>query len=319
MKAIILKQTGDAENLILADIPTPEIADNEVLVQVKAIGINPVDAFVRQDDGALNYILQLKKGEQPVIIGWDISGIITQTGNSVKSFKNGDEVFGMVNFIGHGKAYSEYVAAPESHLALKPKNISHAQAAAASLAALTVWQSLVTYAKVKKDDKVLIHAAAGGVGHYAVQIAKYFGAYVIGTGSAENWEFILGLGADELIDYKNQAFEKVVQDADVVLDSVGGDPQHIERSLNTLKNGGRLISLLTFFDDDFKEKLKEKQVFGHRLRVASNGKDMQKIAELLERDILKSHVSQTFSFDELYKSHLQIETGKTRGKVVVTI
>lgn len=208
----------------------------------------------------------------------------------------------MVNFAGHGKAYAEYVAAPENHLALKPENISHEEAAAATLAALTAWQSLVTYAKVKEGDKVLIHRAAGGVGHYAVQIAKHFGAYVIGTASAENKDFVLELGADEFIDYKNQVFENIVNDADVVLDSIA-DPKHIERSLNALKQGGRLVSLLTFFDESVKEKLKAKEIFGYRLLVASNGDDMKKIAELLDRGELKSHILQTFMFDELPQAH----------------
>lgn len=319
MNAIVLKQAGGVENLVKANLPQPSIKDNEVLVKVQTISINPVDAFVRNNAAALNAILQLKQGEQPVIIGWDISGTVTEAGKTVTAFKKGDEVFGMVNFSGHGKAYAEYVAAPENHLALKPDNISFEEAAAATLAALTAYQSLVTYAKVKTGDKVIIHAAAGGVGHYAVQIAKHSGAYVIGTASAANKDFVLGLGADEFIDYKNQVFENLVKDADIVLDSIGGDPKHIERSLNALKHGGRLISLLTFFDDGFKEKLKAKEVFGHRLQVASNGEDMAKIAALLSKGVIKSTVSQTFSFDEIPKAHLQIETGKTRGKIVVKL
>lgn len=319
MNAIVLKQTGGVENLIKTNLPQPTIKDNEVLVRVKTISINPVDAFVRKDASALKYVLQLQEGEQPVIIGWDISGTITEAGKSVTAFKKGDDVFGLVNFYGHGKAYAEYVVAPESHLALKPDNVSHEEAAAATLAALTAWQSLVTYAKVKAGDKVLIHAAAGGVGHFAVQIAKHFGAYVIGTASAVNKDFVSGLGADEFIDYKSQVFENIVTDADVVLDSVGGDPKHIERSLNALKPGGRLISLLASFEDSFREKLKGKEVFAHRLSVVSNGEDMKKISELMDQGILKSHVLYTFNFDELPQAHLQIETGKTRGKIVVAL
>lgn len=329
MKAIILKEAGGVENLLKTEISKPEIKDGEVLVKVNSISINPIDATVRGNKQFLDYVLQLKGDEPEIILGWDISGTVAETKNGNTPFKVGDEVFGMVNFVGHGKAYAEYVASPVSHLALKPKRISHEEAAAATLAPLTAYQALIKYAKVKSGDKVLIHSAAGGVGHYAVQIAKHLGAYVIGTGSAESKDFILGLGADEFLDYKNQTFEEIINDADVVLDSVPGDPArfegtfadtaHIERSLIALKNGGRLISLLTFFDDAFNEKLKAKNVFGHRLGVESNGEDMTQIAEWLDKGILKSYVSQVFAFDDLPKAHLQIETGKTRGKIVVNV
>jgi NADPH:quinone reductase-like Zn-dependent oxidoreductase len=317
MKAITLIHNGGIENLTLADIAVPSIQANEVLVQVKAIAINPVDAFVRKNHQALVAILQPKDGEDTFVLGWDISGTIVETGKDVTQFKKGDEVFGMVNFTGHGRAYAEYLAAPASHLALKPATVSHDEAAAATLAALTAWQALVTYAKVRKGDKVLIHAAAGGVGHYAVQIAKHLGAYVIGTASAANREFVLGLGADEFIDYTTQKFEDSVTDADVVLDSVFGD--HLLRSLQAVKKGGRVISLLTFFEGQFAEKAKEKQVFAHRLSVVSNGEDMQQIARLLEQGSLRSHISATYSFQDLPKAHQQIETGKTKGKVVVSL
>ena len=207
MKAIILKEAGGIENLELTDMPIPVLNSDEVLIQVKAISINPVDIKTRMGKSLYD---DLKSRNEPIILGWDVSGVIAETGSSVTQFKKGDEVFGMINFPGHGKAYAEYVAAPASHLALKPSNISHEAAAAATLAALTAWQSLVTHAKIKKGQKVLIHAAAGGVGHYAVQIAKHLGAYVIGTSSASNREFVSGLGADEQIDYKTTRMEDAV-------------------------------------------------------------------------------------------------------------
>ncbi len=319
MKAIVINQAGSPENLIVKEIPAPSVKSNEVLVKVKAIGINPVDAFVRSDGNRLKNLLQLNGGEENILIGWDISGVVTETGRETGKFNEGDEVFGMVNFPGYGKAYAEYVAAPEAQLALKPGNISHAEAAASDLAALTAWQALVTYAKIEKGDKVLIHGASGGVGHYAVQFAKYFGAYVVGSSSAANRNFVLSLGADEHIDYENQIFENIVQDADIVLDSVRGNPQHLERSLNALKPGGRLISLLSHFDEAFNEKLKSKNVFGHRLMVVSNGEDMEKIAGLFESGDLKSYISHIYSFDEMPKAHQQIVTHKTRGKIVVEV
>ncbi|MBI5371366.1 MAG: NADP-dependent oxidoreductase [Sphingobacteriales bacterium] len=318
MKAMVLQQAGGVENLIKTDIPVPGVSAQEVLVKVNSISINPVDVFVRANENALRYVLQLEADEQPVILGWDISGVVVQAGSAVRKFRTGDEVFGMVNFMGHGRAYAGYVAAPESHLALKPQNIPHQEAAAATLAALTAYQSLITYANVKPGEKVIIHAAAGGVGHYAVQIAKHLGAHVIGLASGENKHFVLGLGADEFIDYKTQVFEELVKDADVIVDSVN-DPAHIERSLNALRPGGRLISLLTFFSDEFNLKLKEKNVSGHRLVVSSDGDQMAEIAAWLEKGVLISHVSGAFSFDELPEAHLRIETRKTRGKIVVNL
>ncbi len=317
MNAITLANNGGTENLILTQIPTPEINENEVLVRVKAIGINPVDAFVRNHLFALEMFVNPQPGET-VIIGWDISGIVEAVGKQVTQWKAGDEVFGMVNFRGHGKAYAEYVAAPADQLALKPGNISHEEAAAATLAALTAWQALVTYGKVKAGEKVLIHGASGGVGHYAVQIAKHLGAHVIGTGSAAKKDFILNLGADAFIDHTAVRFEDLVNDADVVIDSLFGD--HIFRSLEAVKVGGRVIALLVpFTDEKLARKVLEKELYAHTLTVASDGKDMQQLAGLLESGEVRSHVSATYPFEALAKAHDAIETGKTLGKIVVTL
>jgi NADPH:quinone reductase-like Zn-dependent oxidoreductase len=313
MKAIILKGFGGVENLIKTDIPVPNVFDNEVLVKVKAIGINPVDIKTRSGKALAGRLKEFN----PIILGWDISGIITETGRSVTSFKNGDEVFGMVNFPGHGKAYAEYVAAPETHLALKPANISHEDAAAASLAALTAWQILKEKAKIKSGDKVLIHAAAGGVGHYAVQMSKYLGAYVVGTASGKNRDFIVSLGASEHIDYEKQRFEDVLNDLDFVLDAIGGD--YIDRSLKVLKPGGTIISIPSGASANIAEKAKVKGLNGYPFSVQSNGKNMKEISDLLQKGIVKSYISKTFPFDEIQLAHLQIETRNTKGKVVLTL
>jgi NADPH:quinone reductase-like Zn-dependent oxidoreductase len=315
MKAITLKKIGGAENLSLTELPLPEIATDQILIKVKAIGINPVDAFVRQNQQALESYVQPKNGS--IVLGWDISGTVVAVGNSVSGFKEGDDVFGMVNFPGEGRAYAEYVAAPVLHMALKPANISHEEAAAATLAALTAWQALVTHARVKKGDKVLIHGAAGGVGHYAVQIAKHFGAYVIGTASGGKENFVKSLGADEFIDHTKVAFEDRVTDADIVIDPIYGD--HVLRSLDAVKAGGKVITLLTFFEGTIAEKAKSKNVFAHRLKVSSNGEDMKQLAALLSSGEIHSHVTATYTFNDLAKAHLQIETGKTSGKIVVTV
>ncbi len=313
MKAIILKGFGGIENLVIADIPVPVFSDNEVLVKVRAIGINPVDIKTRSGSGLAGRLKEFN----PVILGWDISGIVSETGRSVNSFKKGDEVFGMVNFPGYGKAYAEYVSAPESHMALKPANISHEEAAAASLAALTAWQILKEEAKIKPGDKVLIHAAGGGVGHYAVQMAKHLGAYVAGTASGEKGGFILRLGASRHIDYEKQRFEDVLHDMDFVLDTIGG--YYIDRSLEVLKPGGTIICIPSGASEKVAEKAKAKGMYGYRFLVQSNGKNMKEISELLQKGIVKSYVSETFQFDEIQSAHLHIETGKTKGKVVVII
>jgi NADPH:quinone reductase-like Zn-dependent oxidoreductase len=221
----------------------------------------------------------------------------------------------MVNFPGHGKCYAEYVAAPAEHIALKPSSITHEEAAAATLAALTAWQALVTNAKVAKGQKVVIQAASGGVGHYAVQIAKWLGAFVIGTSSAANRDFVLSLGADEHVDYKKHPIDTIVTDADFVLDPIGGD--NIEPSLNAVKKGGTVIMLPSFFKEEIIAKSAAKGVNGYFFSVRSNGDDMQKLATLLEKGIIRSHVSKNFSFDEIKEAHLQIESGRTKGKIVV--
>ena len=318
MKAIVLKAAGGVENLLLEDIAVPAIKEDEVLVKVKALSINPVDATLRKNDDFLRLVMHLGKDDQPVILGWDISGVVERVGKAVTGFRTGDEVFGMVNFTGHGKAYAEYVAAPESHLALKPSTISHEEAAAATLAPLTAWQTLVSLAGVKPGDKVLIHSAAGGVGHYAVQIARHLGAYVIGTSSAANRDFVLGLGADEHIDYASQRFEELVKDADLVVDSVF-DKGHLERSLQSVKTKGKLISLVMFPDERLSRIALMSRKFLYRMEVASDGKDMEAIAGLLEKGSLRSYVSKTFRFDEMRQAHQLIESGHTRGKIVVTI
>jgi NADPH:quinone reductase-like Zn-dependent oxidoreductase len=318
MKAYTLKENGGIEKLKLSEIKVPNISADEVLVKVKAISINPVDAFVRQNEASLRGILKPGKDEDTFILGWDVSGIIEEVGSKITEFKKGDEVFGMINFPGNGKAYAEYIAAPANQLALKPENISFEEAAAATLTALTAWQALVTHAKIKKGDKVLIHAAAGGVGHYAIQIAKYFGAYAIGNASTAKKDFVLGLGADEFIDYTKEKFEDKIKDADIVLESLPGS-EHLLRSIEATKNGGRIISIKSSFEGELTEKAKQKNLFTYRLLVSSNGNDMKQIAKLLEEGKIHSHISTRYKFEDLPKAHQQMETGKTFGKIVVVV
>ncbi|MFL9842884.1 NADP-dependent oxidoreductase [Flavobacterium rhizosphaerae] len=310
MKAIILDKPGQENPFTFADIPVPDIKPDEVLIQVKAISINPVDVKTASGGAFYNKLQQ----ESPVIAGWDVSGIITQTGADVKTFKTGDEVFGMVNFPGSGKAYAEYVAAPAAHLAHKPANISFEQAAATTLAALTAWQDL-QQAGVTKGHKLLVHAASGGVGHFAVQLAKHLGAYVIGVSSTENKDFVLALGADEHIDYKEQDFEKEVGGVDVAIDIVGGD--NIPRNLTIIKPGGTLVSNLGI-KDEVAAAAKDKEIKTIAYLVHSSGDDMKTLADLLEKGTLTPHIFKTFSFTDINNAHKQVATSHTVGKVIVT-
>lgn len=313
MKAFIINEFGGPEKLIPTNINMPSPGKNDVLIEVKAFSINPVDVKTRSGKGLAGRF----KDNLPLVLGWDISGVVREVGEEVTNFAKGDDVFGMINFPGLASAYAQYVVSPADHIAKKPSNITHEEAAGATLALLTAWQALVTNAKVKSGQKVLIHSAAGGVGHYAVQIAKYLGAYVIGTSSIENKDFVLGLGADEHIDYKSQRFEDIVKDADFVLDTMGGD--NASRSLLSTKKGGTVISIPSGLQEGLKEKAEALGVIAYNFLVTSNGKDMEELARLLEKGIIKSHISKTFSFDDIQSAHKQIETGKTRGKVVVTL
>jgi NADPH:quinone reductase-like Zn-dependent oxidoreductase len=313
MKAIILKEPGAPENLIITELQVPVPQKDEVLIKVKAISINPVDVKTRKGLALYNTL----KDDEPVILGWDIAGEVIKAGEDVTLLEAGDEVFGMINFPGHGKAYAEYVVAPAAQLAEKPELVSTQEAAAGTLAALTAWQVLIDEAKVQAGEKVLIHAAAGGVGHFAVQIAKYLGAFVIGTASEANYDFVKELGADDFVDYNQQKFEDVVKDADVVFDTVGGGTSL--RSLQALKEGGRLVAIAGGITDEVKKLAETRKIKASSYMVHSNGDDMEQIAELMEAGTLKAYIFKEYSFEQMAEAHQQIETGKTRGKIVIVL
>ena len=311
MKAIILKDFGGADQLQEVELPVPGISEGEVLVEVKAISINPVDVKTSQGKGAAGQF----KDADPKILGWDMAGIVKESKSPL--FEPGDEVFGMVNFPGQGKVYAEYVAAPADQLAEKPASISFPAAAATTLAALTAWQAFSDHSRVRAGQRVLVHAAAGGVGHFAVQIAKHAGAFVTGTASAANRDFVLGLGADVNIDYKTDRFEDLAKDMDFVLDPIGGE--NIDRSLQVLKKGGTIISINSGANDQVEEKAKAKGMKGIKMLVQSSGEDMQNLASLLEDGALKPEVSLTFPFEKMKDAFAQVASGTTRGKVIVTV
>lgn len=312
MKAIILKGFGGVENFAAADIETPVPKENEVLVKSKSISINPVDAKTRVGNGRASFYANVN----PIILGWDISGVVVEVGTKVTKFKKGDEVFGMIDFPGLGKAYAEYAVAPAEHLAIKPANISHEEAAAATLAALTAYKALELL-ELKKDEKILIHSAAGGVGHYAVQIAKHIGAHVIGTASEKNRDFVKGLGADEFIDYKSQKPTDAISGVDKVLDSIGGE--NIDRSLEVMKPGGIIVSMPSGKNAEVTEKAAAKGIKGMGMMVNSNDQHINEIASYLEKGILKSIIFKTYSLDQIPEAHTQIESGSTAGKIIVNL
>ncbi|MBT1685903.1 NADP-dependent oxidoreductase [Dawidia soli] len=313
MKAIILKAPGGIEQLQYTELPEPAVGESDVLVQVKAISLNPVDVKTRAGKGVYSRLKELS----PIILGWDIAGVVTAVGSKVTTLRPGDAVFGMINFPGHGQAYAEYVVAPAHHLAHKPANISFEEAAAATLAMLTAWQAMAHHPQAGPGKRVLIHAAAGGVGHFAVQLAKHRSAYVIGTSSAANKDFVSSLGADEHIDYRAQPFEQVAGPVDFVLDTLGGD--NIDRSLTIVRRGGAIISIPSGLSEAVVQKAKDKGVDGSFMLVQSNGPDMEAIAALLAAGTVKAHVSHVFAFNDMGAAHLQVETGRTVGKVVVRV
>ncbi len=313
MRAYLLNEAGGVETLVLSDIEQPSPKADDVLVKVKAISINPVDAKVRPNEKILDMMVST---ERPVILGWDIAGTVSAVGENVTQFEPGDSVFGMVNFPGHGKGYAEYVAAPEAHLATMPAHTSFEDAAATTLAALTALQ--VLQPRVKQGDRVLIHAGSGGVGHFAIQLAKHLGAYVVSTSSAKNRDFVMAMGADAHIDYREQKFEEVLSDFDFVLDGMGGEV--LEKSLKVVKDGGGIVSLPTHvIPEDVKAYAEHHNITAEFVLVQSSGTDMNTLKEMIESGVLKPHVSKLFAFEEMAEAHTQIESGRTVGKVIVKL
>lgn len=313
MKAILLNEVGGIENLIYSDVEKPTLEKGEVLVKVEAIGINQVDYICRENDEFLTYVF---KDKRPIILGWDISGEIVEKAEGTDGFKVGNSVFGMLEF-SRGGAYAEYAVASINNIVHKPENITHQEAASTGIAALTAWQAVVTEGKVKKGEKILIHGGSGGVGHFAVQIAKSFGAEVIAISSGKNRNFVLSLGADTHIDYKTQHFYEEVNGLDVVFDTVGGDT--LSHSIDCVKEGGRIVTVIPTLTEAHKEKAKAKNVHLDFMECHASGADMGSVADLLEKGAIKPYISDTYLFSEMGKAHKSVETGHTVGKVVVTV
>ncbi|MEU5096500.1 NADP-dependent oxidoreductase [Streptomyces sp. NPDC020996] len=307
MRAISQDVLGGPEVLKKVRLPRPEPRANEVLVRVRAAGVNPTDWKHRATGGFL--------GEPPFVLGWDVSGVVEAVGVGVARFRPGDEVFGMLSYpYGHG-SHAEYVTAPARVFAHKPAAVDHVQAGALPLVSLTAWQALVETADLRPGQRVLIHAAAGGVGHVATQIAKARGAYVIGTASAGKHDFLRGIGVDEAIDYRATDFAEAVKDVDVVLDTIGGDTS--VRSLRVLRPGGLVVSILPVGSNEFYEEAERLGVRALRMLVDSSHGGMRAIAELVESGRLRATVAETFPLADAARAHALGETGRTTGKLVL--
>jgi NADPH:quinone reductase-like Zn-dependent oxidoreductase len=308
MRAIRQDVLGGPEVLREAEIDKPEAGISQVLVRVAAAGVNPTDWAHRA------YPIFL--GPPPLVLGWDVSGTVEATGFGVTLFQPGDEVFGMLPYPSGQGSHAEYVAGPARAFARKPAGIDHVQAGALPLAALTAWQALNDTADLQPGQRVLIHAAAGGVGHLAVQIAKAKGAYVIGTASARNHEMLRGLGADELIDYTTTDFTEAASGIDVVLDSVTGD--YSARSLRVLRPGGMLVSLRPVAPG-IPEAAASQGVRARLLLVEHDHAGMTEIARLVEAGRLRPVIAATFPLAEAAKAHALGDTGHVAGKIVLVI
>lgn len=308
MRAAVQSSFGGPEVLEVVDVPRPEPRPNEILVRVRAASLNPTDWKHRSAEGFI--------GDPPFVLGWDLSGVVEAVGIGVARFRPGDEVFGMLSYpFGHG-SHAEYVAAPARVFVKKPAPLSHVEAAALPLVALTAWQALIDYADLQPGHRVLIHAAAGGVGHVAVQIAKARGAFVLGTASAAKHDFLRGLGVDETIDYRAQDFAEVARGADVVFDTVGGDTSI--RSVQTLRPGGTVVSTLPMGSDDFDREAERLGVRAVRMLVDSSRADLGSIVALVETGRLRPAVAETFPLERIAEAHRLGETGRTTGKIVIT-
>jgi NADPH:quinone reductase-like Zn-dependent oxidoreductase len=303
MKAIRIHQYGGPEVLAQVEMQSPRPGPNEVLIKVRAASVNPVDWKLRA-----GYMKDIFPLTFPSTLGWDVSGTVEEAGADVTRFKRGDEVYALLE----GGGYAEYAAAKETVVAQKPRTWDHIQAAAVPVAGLTAWQALFEVAQLSAGQTVLIHAAAGGVGNFAVQFAKARGASVIGTASSKNQAFLRELGVDKTVDYQKTRFEDVVRDVDVVLDTIGGDTQ--ERSFKVLKQGGILVSLVQPPSQESATKYGVRALF---YGAHASSSDLAEIAELIDHGKVKPVVETVLPLAEARHAHELSQSGHARGKIVL--
>jgi NADPH:quinone reductase-like Zn-dependent oxidoreductase len=331
VKAFIVDRYGSKDGLRAGEMPEPELREDEVLVQVHAAGVNPLDAKIR--NGEFKLILPYRP---PFVLGHDVAGVVVRVGPRVRQFKPGDQVYARPDDFRIG-AFAEHIAVKEESLALKPKGLTMEEAASIPLVGLTAWQALIEKADLKKGQKVFIQAGSGGVGTFAIQLAKHLGASVATTTSTANVELVKSLGADVVIDYKAQDFADVLRDYDVVLNSQDG--KTLEKSLRVLKTGGRLISISGPPDPEFGEQIRSSWLvklimrflsFGIRTKarrrnvgysflfMKASGRQLREIARLIESGAIRPVVDRVFPFEATNEAIAYVEKGRARGKVVVT-
>jgi NADPH:quinone reductase-like Zn-dependent oxidoreductase len=308
MKAVRIHQYGSPEVLRYEDAPRPVAGFAEVLIRVHAAGVNPIDWKIRA-----GYLKDVRPYTFPLILGWDVSGVVEAMGPGTGNFKIGDEVYSRPD-ITHNGAYAEYVTVKEAEVALKPKSYNHIQAAAIPLACLTAWQAIFDAAGLGAGQKILIHGAAGGVGGFAVQLAKWKGAYVIGSASARNQPYLRELGVDEPIDYEKDRFEDLVRGVEVVLDTIGGDTQR--RSWKVLKRGGILVSIAALPPAEEAVKHGVRQAF---VLMTPNSSELTEITKLADMGKLKPVVETVLPLADARRAHELSQTGHTRGKIVLHV
>ena len=307
MRAIQIQEFGDPEVLRVQEVSIPVPGPGELLVRVHAAAVNPVDTSIRAGRAG-----GLSGASLPYVPGFDVSGTVTAIGSGVDVFEVDDEVFAMVN-LRRGGTYAEYVIL-ENEAAHKPARVSHAEAAAIPLVALTAWQALFEVAKLQPGQTILIHAGAGGVGSIAVQLAKWRGARIIATASDYNHDFLRGLGVDVPVDYRTQNFENFASDVDVVLDPIGGDTQ--VRSLQTLKEGGILVSIVGLTSEG---RNPSRNVRATSILVQPNSGQLSEIGGLIQNGIINPIVSYRFPLEQAPLAHEQSQTRRTRGKIVIEV
>jgi alcohol dehydrogenase len=332
VKAFIVERYGSKDGLRAGEMPDPALREDEVMVQVHAAGVNPLDAKIR--NGEFKLILPYRP---PFVLGHEVAGVVVRVGPRVQRFKPGDQVYARPDDFRIG-AFAEYIGVKEDSLAIKPRELSMEQAASIPMAGLTAWQALVEKADLQKGQKVFIQAGSGGVGTFAIQLAKHLGATVATTTSAANAELVKSLGADVVIDYKKDAFESLLRDYDVVLNSQDG--KTLDKSLRVLKSGGKLISISGPPDPQFGEQIRSPWFvrlvmrllsFGIRrkarrrnvtysfLFMKASGRQLREIARLIESGVIRPVVDRIFPFESTNEAIAYVEKGRARGKVVVRV
>jgi len=307
MKAVVIHEYGGTEVLKYEDVPRPEPQTDQILVRVVAAGVNPVDGMIRSG------MFANEKRAFPIILGGDIAGVVEKVGSKITKFKVGDPVFAYVSLDNSG-GYAQYALVTEREAAPKPRSLTYVEAAAVPIVALTAWQALIDTAKLKSGQTVLIHGGSGGVGSFAIQIAKARGAKVMATASTANQDFLKQLGAEVAIDYTKQKFEDIAKDVDVVPDSIGKDT--LARSYGVVKKGGIIVSLVARPNQS---ELEKHGIRGEALSVDPNSDELTEIGKMINDEKIKVIVSQTFPLSEAIKAQQQVATGHTRGKIVLKV